>query len=373
MIKVINVVGARPNFMKVAPIVEAMKRREREFTPLVVHTGQHYDATMSDAFFSDLDLPEPDVYLGVGSGSHAAQTAAVMKQFEPVVLQQKPDWVLVVGDVNSTLACALVCVKLGVKVAHVEAGLRSRDRTMPEEINRLLTDQVADMLFTPSADANENLLAEGISAERIRLVGNVMIDSLYKNLERSRQSRIRQTLEVDDQNYAVLTLHRPSNVDDAHTFGRILGALEKISETLPIVFPVHPRTRKTITELGFGERVEKIEGLRLVDPLGYIDFLNLYSGAQLVLTDSGGIQEETSVLGIPCITLRENTERPITVTMGTNTIAGTDTNKVIDAAFAALKRTTRPTINIPLWDGHAADRILDALESEARATPPYRP
>jgi UDP-N-acetylglucosamine 2-epimerase (non-hydrolysing) len=372
MIKVINVVGARPNFMKVAPIVEAMKRREREFAPLVVHTGQHYDAAMSDAFFSDLDLPEPDVYLGVGSASHAAQTAAVMKQFEPVVLQEKPDWVLVVGDVNSTLACALVCVKLGVKVAHVEAGLRSRDRSMPEEINRLLTDQIADLLFTPSADANENLLAEGIPDGRIRLVGNVMIDSLYKHLERSRQSKIKDALGLNDEPYGVLTLHRPSNVDDPLTFGRILDALEKISEQLPIVFPVHPRTRKTIAELGFGGRVEKIEGLRLVDPLGYIDFLNLYSGAQLVLTDSGGIQEETSVLGIPCITLRENTERPITVTMGTNTLAGTDTNRIIAAAFAALKRKAKPNVNIPLWDGHTAERILDALEcyDEAGASPP---
>ena len=361
MIKVINVVGARPNFMKVAPIVEAMKRREREFTPLVVHTGQHYDAAMSDAFFSDLDLPAADVYLEVGSASHAAQTAAVMERFEPVVIREKPDWVLVVGDVNSTLACALVCVKLGVKVAHVEAGLRSRDRTMPEEINRLLTDQIADLLFTPSADANENLLAEGIPVERIRLVGNVMIDSLYKHLERSRQSRIKDALDLNDKRYAVLTLHRPSNVDNPLTFGRILDALEKISAQVPIVFPVHPRTRKTIAELGFGERVKRIEGLRLVEPLGYLDFLHLDSGAQLVLTDSGGIQEETSVLGIPCITLRENTERPITVTMGTNTISGTDTNKIVAAAFAALEQKTKLTVSIPLCDGHTAERILDAL------------
>jgi UDP-N-acetylglucosamine 2-epimerase (non-hydrolysing) len=361
MIKVINVVGARPNFMKVAPIVEAMKRREREFTPLVVHTGQHYDAAMSDTFFSDLDLPQPDVYLGVGSASHAAQTAAVMERFEPVVIGEKPDWVLVVGDVNSTLACALVCVKLGVKVAHVEAGLRSRDRTMPEEINRLLTDQIADLLFTPSADANDNLLAEGISGERIRLVGNVMIDSLYQHLERSQQSQIKDALELNDKRYAVLTLHRPSNVDDPLTFGRILDALEKISEQLPIVFPVHPRTRKTIVELGLGKRVERIGELRLVDPLGYLDFLNLFSGAQLVLTDSGGIQEETSVLGVPCITLRENTERPITVTMGTNKVVGTDVEKIVAAAFTALAETEKPAVDIPLWDGHTAERILDAL------------
>ena len=372
MIKVINVVGARPNFMKVAPIVEAMKRREREFTPLVVHTGQHYDAAMSDTFFSDLDLPQPDVYLGVGSASHAAQTAAVMERFEPVVIEEKPDWVLVVGDVNSTLACALVCVKLGVKVAHVEAGLRSRDRTMPEEINRLLTDQIADLLFTPSADANENLLAEGIPVERIRLVGNVMIDSLYKHLEDARKSRIKDELDLNDKRYAVLTLHRPSNVDNPLTLGRILDALEKISEQLPIVFPVHPRTRKTIVELGFAERVKRIAGLRLVEPLGYLDFLNLYSGARLVLTDSGGIQEETSVLGVPCITLRENTERPITVTMGTNKIVGTDVERIVAAAFAALAETTKAPSGIPLWDGKTADRILDALEhnGEAGASPP---
>ena len=361
MLKVINVVGARPNFMKVAPIVEAMKRRELEFTPLVLHTGQHYDAAMSDAFFRDLDLPQPDVYLGVGSASHAAQTAAIMERFEPVVLQHKPDWVLVVGDVNSTLACALVCVKLGVKVAHVEAGLRSRDRTMPEEINRLLTDQIADLLFTPSADANENLLAEGIPGERIRLVGNVMIDSLYKHLERSRQSRIKEQLALTQQSYGVLTLHRPANVDDAAAFGRILEALEKISAELPIVFPVHPRTRKTIAELGFEKRIEQTEGLRLIDPLGYLDFLSLYSGARLVLTDSGGVQEETSVLGIPCLTLRENTERPITVKLGTNQIVGSDPDKIVAAAFAALKETSKPTGNIPLWDGHTAERILAAF------------
>ncbi len=363
MLKVINVVGARPNFMKVAPIVEAMKRREREFTPLVVHTGQHYDAAMSDSFFRDLDLPQPDVHLGVGSSSHAAQTAAVMERFEPVVLREKPDWVLVVGDVNSTLACALVCVKLGVKVAHVEAGLRSRDRTMPEEINRLLTDQIADLLFTPSADADENLRAEGIPPARIRLVGNVMIDSLYKHLERSRQSAIKDQLGLTDRSYAVLTLHRPSNVDEPATFTRILEALGQIGEQLPIVFPVHPRTGKTIAELGLNERIEKIKNLRLIDPLGYLDFLALYSGARLVLTDSGGIQEETSVLGIPCLTLRENTERPITVTMGTNTIVGTDPQKIISAAQAALDETDRRPTNIPLWDGHTAERILARLKS----------
>lgn len=361
MLKIINVVGARPNFMKVAPIVAAMKRREQEFSPLVVHTGQHYDAAMSDAFFKDLDLPRPDVYLGVGSASHAAQTAAVMERFEPIVLRENPDWVLVVGDVNSTLACALVCVKLGVKVAHVEAGLRSRDRTMPEEINRVVTDQIADLLFTPSVDANENLLAEGIPAERIRLVGNIMIDSLQKHLASARQQATKNQLGLSEQRYAVLTLHRPANVDDPIVFGRIITALERICEQVPIIFPVHPRTKKTIAQLGLEERVAKIEGLHLIEPLGYLDFLSLYSGAQLVLTDSGGIQEETSVLGIPCLTMRENTERPITLTLGTNKIVGTDPEVIVAAAFAALDATAKPASSIPFWDGHTAERILAAL------------
>jgi UDP-N-acetylglucosamine 2-epimerase (non-hydrolysing) len=365
MLKVIHVVGARPNFMKVAPIVEAMKRREREFSPLVVHTGQHYDTEMSDAFLRDLELPQPDIHLEVGSASHAMQTAAVMERFEPVVLREKPDWVLVVGDVNSTLACALVCVKLGVKVAHVEAGLRSRDRTMPEEINRLLTDQISDLLFTPSEDADQNLLAEGIPSKRIRFVGNIMIDSLYKHLDRARQSQIKEQLGLTDKDYAVLTLHRPSNVDDREAFQRILQALEQISEKAPIIFPVHPRTRKTIAELGLAERIENAKGLHLIDPVGYLDFLNLYSSARLVLTDSGGIQEETTVLGIPCLTLRENTERPITVEIGTNKIVGTDPQKILTEAFAVLNGTPNKANRIPpLWDGHTADRILEALTSD---------
>lgn len=362
MIRVLNVVGARPNFMKVAPLVDAMKRREHEFAPLVVHTGQHYDEMMSAAFFKDLELPEPDLYLSVGSGSHAAQTAAVMQRFEPVVLQEQPDWVLVVGDVNSTLACALVCVKLGVKVAHVEAGLRSRDRSMPEEINRLLTDQISDLLFTPSQDADQNLRAEGIPDERIRFVGNIMIDSLNKLLDRAKDSMVRQHLGIADTDYAVLTLHRPSNVDDRETLARILRALEIIGERLPIIFPVHPRTRKAILELGLEAQLLAGNGLRAIEPLGYLDFLRLYSGARLVLTDSGGIQEETTVLGIPCVTLRENTERPITVEMGTNTVVGTDPQRITTAALAALDQGLRRSHRIPpLWDGHTADRILDSL------------
>lgn len=362
MLKILNVVGARPNFMKVAPLVAAMKRRELEFSPLVVHTGQHYDAMMSKAFFKDLDLPDPDLYLSVGSASHAAQTAAVMQRFEPVVVQEQPDWVLVVGDVNSTLACALVCVKLGVKVAHVEAGLRSRDRSMPEEINRLLTDQISDLLFTPSRDADQNLRAEGIPDERIRFVGNIMIDSLNKQLERAKESRVRQDLGVADSDYAVLTLHRPCNVDDRDTLTRILEALDAIGNRLPIIFPVHPRTRKTIAQAGIESQLNEDRGLRLIEPLGYLDFLQLYSGAKLVLTDSGGIQEETTVLGIPCLTLRENTERPITLEMGTNTLVGTDPQRIKAGAFAALADGPRRNHRIPpLWDGHTADRILDAL------------
>lgn len=361
MLKVINVVGARPNFMKVAPLVEAMKRREREFSPLIVHTGQHYDPSMSDAFFRDLEIPEPDVYLEVGSASHSAQTAAIMQRFEPVVLQEKPDWVLVVGDVNSTVACALVCAKLGVKVGHVEAGLRSRDRTMPEEINRLLTDQLSDLLFTPSADADANLLAEGIPSERIRLVGNIMIDSLLKHLPLASKSTIRRDLELEDKPYGVVTLHRPSNVDDPETFARILQALRDIGRDLPLIFPVHPRTRKMIGQFGFAKTVEESR-LRLTEPLGYLDFLSLFIGAKLVLTDSGGIQEETTVLGIPCVTLRENTERPITVELGTNAIVGTDPSKIKAAASVALDASVEKSWQVPpLWDGHTAERILDEL------------
>src|SRR5437868_11665913 len=366
MIKVINVVGARPNFMKVARIVEAMKRREREFQPSVVHTGQHYDAQMSAAFFRDLGLPEPDVYLGVGSASHAAQTAAIMQRFEPVVVNEKPDWVIVVGDVNSTLACALVCAKLLIKVAHVEAGLRSRDRTMPEEINRLLTDQIADLLLTPSRDADENLIAEGIPKERIHFVGNVMIDSLFSQLKRAEQSTVREDLGVAGKDYAALTLHRPSNVDDRQTFKRILAALDEISQRLPIIFPVHPRTRARIAEFGFTDFIARAPNLRLIEPLGYLDFLRLYSGARLVLTDSGGIQEETTALGIPCLTLRENTERPVTVELGTNRVVGTDPERILREAERALgrERTAEPPRVPPLWDGRTADRILDAtLES----------
>ena len=362
MRKTLIVVGARPNFMKAAPLVEAMKRREREFTPLVVHTGQHYDEQMSEAFFRDLEIPFPDIHLGVGSGSQAAQTAAIMERFEPVVLAERPDWVVVVGDVNSTLACALVCAKLDVRVAHVEAGLRSRDRTMPEEINRLLTDQIANLLLTPSRDADENLRAEGIAPERIRFVGNIMIDSLLKHLPRASRSTILEQLNLAGHEFAVLTLHRPSNVDDASGLARILDAVIAIAERLPVVFPVHPRTRAMLNQPELRHIVNRPKALRLVEPLGYLDFLKLFSNARIVLTDSGGIQEESTVLGIPCLTLRENTERPITVEMGTNTLVGTNPERIKEVAFVKLDREAMSQNRVPpLWDGKTADRILNEL------------
>jgi UDP-N-acetylglucosamine 2-epimerase (non-hydrolysing) len=365
MLKILNIVGARPNFMKIAPIVREMRRRENEFLPLIVHTGQHYDAAMSDSFFADLDIPKPDFHLEVGSASHAVQTAKIMTAFEPVVIQEKPDWVLVVGDVNSTIACALVCAKLGVKVAHIEAGLRSRDRTMPEEINRILTDAISDLLLTTSEDADENLKREGVALDKIKFVGNVMIDSLFYNLEKAKYSTVREDLNLNEKEYAVLTLHRPSNVDEKETFSGLLKALVSISEKLPIIFPAHPRTKARIAEFGFGESVENSR-LKIIQPLGYLDFMQLYSGARIVLTDSGGLQEETTVLGIPCLTLRENTERPITIEMGTNILVGTNPEKIKQAAFEVLSRKDFAlNKKIPLlWDGRAAERICNELISK---------
>jgi UDP-N-acetylglucosamine 2-epimerase (non-hydrolysing) len=347
--------------MKIAPIYAEMKRRDSEFLPMIVHTGQHYDAAMSDSFFIDLGMPKPDVHLNVGSASHAVQTAKIMMEFEPIVLEHNPDWVLVVGDVNSTIACTLVCAKLGIKVAHVEAGLRSFDRTMPEEINRILTDSISDLLLTPSPDGNENLKREGIADEKVKLVGNVMIDSLLRNLKIAESSIIREELNLTENKYAVMTLHRPSNVDDKETFSGLLEALLAISEKLPIIFPAHPRTRGKIEEFGFSEQVEK-SNIKLIEPLGYLDFMRLYSGAKLVLTDSGGLQEETTALGIPCLTLRENTERPITIEMGTNILVGTNAEKIKQTAFEILENKSKIDAKIPpLWDGKTAERICDAL------------
>ncbi len=348
--------------MKVAPIYAEMRRRPDEFDPVIVHTGQHY-GSMSDAFFSDLGIPEPDINLEVGSGTHAFQTAGIMTAFEPVVLEQKPDWVLVVGDVNSTIACALVCSKLGVRVAHVEAGLRSRDRSMPEEINRILTDAISDLLLTTSQDADENLKHEGIPAAKIRFVGNVMIDSLLDHLKLAERSTIRADLGIDGTDYAVVTLHRPSNVDNPDTLDGILSALETVSQKIPIIFPVHPRTRAKIDEFGFADRIADSD-IKLIDPLGYLDFMRLYSGAKLVLTDSGGLQEETTVLGIPCLTLRHNTERPVTIEFGTNILVGPDPEKIKAAAETALLANAATNAKIPpLWDGKTAGRICDILLS----------
>ncbi|MDQ3634773.1 MAG: UDP-N-acetylglucosamine 2-epimerase (non-hydrolyzing) [Acidobacteriota bacterium] len=362
MLKILNIVGARPNFMKIAPIYAEMKRRGSEFSPLIVHTGQHYDAKMSDAFFDDLGMPKPHIHLEIGSASHAVQTAKIMLEFEPVVLREKPDWVLVVGDVNSTIACALVSSKLGVKVAHVEAGLRSWDRTMPEEINRILTDSISDLLLTPSPDGNENLKKEGIPDKKVKLVGNVMIDSLFRNLEFAKASKILERYNLNEKDYAVLTLHRPSNVDDRETFKNLLNALSEISRKIPIIFPAHPRTASRIEEFGFSDKI-KSSNIKIIEPLGYLDFLNLMSNSKLVLTDSGGLQEETTALKIPCLTLRENTERPITIEMGTNILVGTNPEKIKKEAFRILEKEnyTKDAKIPPLWDGKTAVRICDEL------------
>ena len=363
--KILCVAGARPNFMKIAPIMHALKRQPR-LCGVLVHTGQHYDENMSQAFFDDLGIPKPDVNLEVGSGSHAAQTAAIMATFEPVVLQQRPDLVLVVGDVNSTLACSVTAAKLEVPVAHVEAGLRSFDRRMPEEINRIVTDSISDLLFTTCEDANRNLEREGIATDKIFFVGNVMIDTLIHHIDLARRSPIRKQLGLSEKGYAVVTLHRPSNVDAEASLKELLGAFAEIGRTLPIVFPVHPRTRKRFEEFGLAGRVAQIRSLHLLDPLGYLDFLNLMMGARLVLTDSGGIQEETTFLHVPCLTLRDNTERRVTITHGTNRLVPLTARHIVEAAADALERKTDGVPVPPLWDGHAAERIVEILVQKAR-------
>jgi UDP-N-acetylglucosamine 2-epimerase (non-hydrolysing) len=362
MLKIINVVGARPNFMKIAPVMDEMLRRPDRIQPLLVHTGQHYDEAMSDSFFEDLQIPRPDFNLEVGSASHAEQTARIMLAFEQIILEHNPDWVVVVGDVNSTMAATLVAAKLLVKVAHIEAGLRSFDRTMPEEINRLVTDALADLLLTPSPDADENLLREGVKQDKIRFVGNVMIDTLYRNLERAKTSHVLERLNLQKKNYCAMTLHRPSNVDDKATLEGILAALALVQERLPVVFPIHPRTRARLYEFGLTAEIKQQTNLILTEPLGYLDFLQLYSNSRLVLTDSGGIQEETTALGIPCLTLRQNTERPVTVTEGTNRLVGNHPEAIKREALLALKNPL-PSARVPaLWDGRTAPRIVDAIE-----------
>ncbi len=369
--KVLNVVGARPNFVKMAPIVRAFGRRSDIVSSVLVHTGQHYDEKMAGSFFRELELPEPEIDLGVGSGSNTAQTARVMLAFEPVLELYRPDWVLVVGDVNSTLACALVAARLGIRVAHVEAGLRSFDRGMPEEINRILTDQLADLLLTPSRDADANLVREGIAPEKIVCVGNVMVDTLYAELERATRSPILSQLGVKPYGYAVLTLHRPVNVDDPVSLRRLLGTFGEVAARIPVVFPVHPRTRLRIAEAG----LELPCNLLMIDPLGYHDFLQLWQNARLVATDSGGLQEETTALGVPCLTLRENTERPVTVECGTSRLVGSDPQRIMAAIDDLLSirhesgsglTQPRNRTRIPLWDGAAADRIVDCLIDRTR-------
>lgn len=357
---IMHVVGARPNFMKTAPIMRAMDGR---FEQVLIHTGQHYDDNMSAVFFEDLGLPRPDIYLGVGSASHAVQTAKIMMELERIMVETPPDLVMVVGDVNSTLAASLVCAKLHIPVAHVEAGLRSFDRMMPEEINRLVVDQVADLLLTPSRDGDAQLAKEGIPVERVQFVGNVMIDSLAYALERAKGSTVRDELGLEDGRYAVLTLHRPSNVDDADTLRGILEALTDIQKRVPIIFPIHPRTKGRIEAFGLQPLLDAAPNLRITEPLGYIDFLRLYSGAQLVLTDSGGLQEETTYLGIPCLTLRFNTERPITVSEGTNELVGNDPDVIRKAAFDVLDGRNKQGRIPEFWDGQTSHRIADVCEA----------
>jgi len=352
---ILHVVGARPNFIKTAPVAAALARGG--VTQTIVHTGQHYDARMSDVFFKELELPEPDVNLEVGSGSHAVQTAQVMQRFEPVVLERKPDMVLVYGDVNSTVAAALVCAKLMIPVAHVEAGLRSGDRSMPEEINRLLTDQLADLLFTPSADGNDNLLREGIPAKKIKLVGNVMIDTLMRLLPQAEKRWPNLEKEIPTGHFSLVTLHRPSNVDDPRQLARLLEALGRIGRDISVLFPIHPRTRQAIMDGG----LEVPDSVHLMEPQGYLDFLALQSHADAVITDSGGIQEETTYLGVPCLTLRDSTERPITVTTGTNILIGGDLERLQVELGRILAGQGKRGQCPPLWDGKASERIAEEL------------
>jgi UDP-N-acetylglucosamine 2-epimerase (non-hydrolysing) len=353
---ILHVVGARPNYMKIAPLMESLRAVDG-FRQMLVNTGQHYDEMMAQAFVRDLELPTPDCDLGVGSGSHAVQTARIMIEFEKVCAAVKPDLVVVVGDVNSTLAASLVACKLLIPVAHVEAGLRSHDRTMPEEINRIVTDRLSRVLLAPSPDAVENLRAEGAAEETIHLVGNIMIDALLRHLPRATLERVRDRIAVEEGRYAVMTLHRPSNVDDPSVLRRILAAVSTIAECLPVVFPVHPRTRQRLNEFGFDTDRDRV---LLTEPLGYIDFLSLTAHARLILTDSGGLQEESTALGIPCLTLRENTERPITVTEGTNQVVGSDTDAIL-AGFRRALSAVEPPRKPDLWDGHTAPRIARVL------------
>jgi UDP-N-acetylglucosamine 2-epimerase (non-hydrolysing) len=352
------IAAARPNFMKIAPLYHALARESWCDTKLV-HTGQHYDPSMSDAFFRDLSLPAPHIHLGVGSGSHAEQTGGVMIAYEKACQSERPDWIVVVGDVNSTAACALVGAKLWIPVIHLEAGLRSGDRRMPEEINRLVTDSIADVLWTPSSDADANLLREGVDASRIECVGNIMIDSYEMVREQIESSDTRSRLRLESNRYGVVTLHRPSNVDNAETLALLVGQLKEISARLPLVFAIHPRTRKRLEEFSLMRDLERTTAIRLTEPLGYIEFMNLVCGSKAVITDSGGVQEESTYLGIPCLTLRENTERPITVTEGSNRLVKPD--QLVATLNEALEGNWSRGKKPKFWDGHTADRCVAAL------------
>ncbi|MFH1975760.1 MAG: UDP-N-acetylglucosamine 2-epimerase (non-hydrolyzing) [Pseudomonadota bacterium] len=362
MIKIICVCGARPNFMKIAPIMREFKENGN-FHTLLVHTGQHYDQKMSQLFFEELNIPKPDINLDVGSGSHAVQTAEVMKRFEPVVLDFKPDYVLVVGDVNSTIACGLVAVKLGVKLVHVEAGLRSFDRTMPEEINRLLTDSISDLLFVTEQSGIDNLKNEGVNSDKVHLVGNVMIDTLLANKEKAEKSDILKKMGLKKKGFAVITLHRPGNVDDMNNLGKIISAFEVIQKDLKLVFPIHPRTKKNIEGSSLQSWVDAMPNLMLLEPVGYLDFIKLMANAALVMTDSGGIQAETTILNVPCITLRETTECPITLSEGTNQLVTLTTDNILKAYSHLREINFNVSGKLPrLWDGLAARRIAEIIQ-----------
>jgi UDP-N-acetylglucosamine 2-epimerase (non-hydrolysing) len=360
--KVLIVAGARPNFMKIAPLIKAIQRHNQnasgpQIGMRLVHTGQHYDEKMSDIFFNELGIPAPDVNLAIGSGSHAVQTANIMIAFEPVCLAEKPDWIVVVGDVNSTAACTLVASKLGLKVAHLEAGLRSFDRTMPEEINRLVTDALADLLLTPSADADENLRKEGVSDSKIRLVGNIMIDSLIQNLPQARHSEIMGRVGIKKKSFVYVTLHRPSNVDAPENLSKIMAILKELAARVPVVFPIHPRTRKMLAQLG--SDAANHPSLSIIDPIGYHDSLCLTENARLVLTDSGGLQEESTYFRTPCLTMRPNTERPVTITCGSNKLTSPQT------LWSDIESVLRAKPELgevpPFWDGHTAERVIECL------------
>jgi UDP-N-acetylglucosamine 2-epimerase (non-hydrolysing) len=370
MRSIVIIVGARPNLVKAAALMKAMGEAPG-IDAALVHTGQHYDDAMSAVFFRELGLPDPVANLGVGSGPHGKQTAQVMLALEPLLADMRPHCVMVVGDVNSTMAAALVAAKLHIPVAHVEAGLRSFDRTMPEEINRLVTDAVSDYLFTPSLDANENLLREGVPAEKIFFVGNVMIDTLQTSLPRAREARAAERHQLTPDGYAVLTLHRPSSVDDPDALRRIVDAIAVIQEQLPVIFPAHPRTVRMLESSGIAATLARLARTRVVEPLGYFEFLGLLADARLILTDSGGIQEEATALGVPCLTLRTNTERPVTITHGTNRLVGHETAHVVASAMEALEAPAHAAACPDLWDGRAAVRIVDILSRTLAASPSH--